>query len=47
MAAGASTRHSLAVLTGGTVRAWGDNDSGQMGDGTSGLRFTPIRALLP
>ncbi len=27
--------HSLALLTGGTVKAWGDNKDGELGDGTS------------
>ena len=47
LAAGSSVHHSLVVLTDGTVRAWGDNYYGQLGDETSGLRFTPTRALLP
>jgi len=28
--------HSLAVTTDGYVYAWGDNSSGQLGQGTSG-----------
>jgi alpha-tubulin suppressor-like RCC1 family protein len=32
----ASGDHSLALLSNGTVEAWGDNFSGQLGDGTSG-----------
>lgn len=28
--------HSLAVVTGGAVYAWGDNESGQVGDGKTG-----------
>ncbi|MER7000771.1 hypothetical protein [Streptomyces sp. NPDC000410] len=28
--------HSLAVLKDGTVRAWGDNDDGQLGNGNAG-----------
>jgi alpha-tubulin suppressor-like RCC1 family protein len=28
--------HSLALLSEGTVRAWGSNESGQLGDGNSG-----------
>ena len=38
----AGTYHSLALLTDGTVRAWGDNESGQLGDGTTTLRTTPV-----
>ncbi len=35
-------RHGLAVLDDGTVRAWGDNDVGQLGDGTTDFRLTPV-----
>ncbi|WP_369261725.1 hypothetical protein [Streptomyces sp. R35] len=35
--------HSLAVLSNGGVRAWGHNDSGQLGDGTTTDRPTPVR----
>lgn len=34
--AAAGAFHSLALLTDGTVVAWGANDYGQLGDGTSG-----------
>jgi alpha-tubulin suppressor-like RCC1 family protein len=35
--------HALALLEDGTVRAWGDNYYGQLGDGTSGnIRSTPV-----
>ncbi|WP_018653355.1 RCC1 domain-containing protein [Actinomadura flavalba] len=36
-------RHSLAVLEGGTVVAWGANDHGQLGDGTTVDRPTPVK----
>ncbi|MGY2895656.1 RCC1 domain-containing protein [Deinococcus sp. UYEF24] len=36
------TYHSLAVLTDGTVRAWGDNSSGQLGDGSTTDSSTPV-----
>jgi alpha-tubulin suppressor-like RCC1 family protein len=36
-------RHALALLEDGTVRAWGSNYYGQLGDGTSGnYRTTPV-----
>jgi alpha-tubulin suppressor-like RCC1 family protein len=37
--------HSLAVLGDGTVRAWGNNDWGQLGDGTVTTRVTPVKVL--
>lgn len=40
VAAGAS--HSLALLEDGTVRAWGLNSLGQLGDGTTVNRNTPV-----
>jgi alpha-tubulin suppressor-like RCC1 family protein len=40
VAAGGS--HSLALLKDGTVRAWGQNRRGQLGDGTTVNRNTPV-----
>jgi alpha-tubulin suppressor-like RCC1 family protein len=34
---------SLAVLADGKVRAWGDNDYGQLGDGTVTARINPVQ----
>src|SRR2546421_83518 len=34
--------HSLALLSDGTVRAWGDNANGQLGNGTTNPSSTPI-----
>lgn len=38
----AGNSHSLAVLGDGTVRAWGENAHGQLGDGTLVERRTPV-----
>ena len=40
VAAGAS--HSLALLKDGTIRAWGENRWGQLGDGTTVNRPAPV-----
>jgi alpha-tubulin suppressor-like RCC1 family protein len=34
--------HSCAILSDGTVKCWGGNDYGQLGDGTRTRRTTPI-----
>lgn len=45
IAAGAG--HSLALTSEGTVFAWGDNDFGQIGDGTKTQRTSPVEIPLP
>lgn len=40
-------RHSLAVLDGGRVVAWGANDDGQLGDGTTRDSGVPVRVRAP
>ncbi|WP_338278646.1 MopE-related protein [Corallococcus caeni] len=37
--------HSLALKADGTVWAWGRNDAGQLGDGTTIQRNTPVKVL--
>lgn len=42
IAISAGRRHSLVVLKDGTVRAWGENNLGQVGDGTTINRNAPV-----
>ena len=42
-AIGAGTYHSLAVLSDGSVWAWGYNGSGQLGDGTTTNENMPVK----
>ena len=39
---GAGRGHGLALLRAGSVVAWGDNNLGQIGDGTTAQRHTPV-----
>lgn len=39
--------HTLALLSGGNVWAWGDNSSGQLGDGSNLGKNLPVAAALP
>ena len=41
----AGSQHSLALLSDGTIRAWGTNKSGQLGDGTTITRISPVPVL--
>ena len=42
----AGGNHALAIKTDGTIWAWGDNYSGQIGDGTLIERNTPVQVNL-
>ncbi len=39
---GAGYQHSCALLAGGTIDCWGNNANGQLGDGTTTVRQTPV-----
>src|SRR2546422_10336652 len=39
--------YSCALLQDGTVRCWGQNDLGQLGDGTTDLAPTPSAPVTP
>lgn len=41
----ASGMHTLALKSDGTVWAWGNNDAGQLGDGTLDQRTTPVAVV--
>jgi len=42
VAVAAGEEHSCAVLKSGSIKCWGDNSSGQLGDGTTEERLTPV-----
>jgi alpha-tubulin suppressor-like RCC1 family protein len=44
-AVGLGKESTCARMTDGTVRCWGDNFSGQLGDGTTDAQLTPVTVL--
>jgi alpha-tubulin suppressor-like RCC1 family protein len=44
-AVAAGAHHSVAVLSGGTVSAWGNNAHGELGDGTNDARSQPASVV--
>jgi alpha-tubulin suppressor-like RCC1 family protein len=45
IAISAASFHSVALMADGTVKAWGDNTYGQVGDNTTTQRLTPTTVL--
>ena len=43
----AGSRHSLALGSDGNAYAWGENSKGQIGDGTTTRRTTPVKVMSP
>ena len=43
----AGTNHSLALGSDGNTYAWGNNNRGQLGDGTTSNRYAPVRVKTP
>jgi alpha-tubulin suppressor-like RCC1 family protein len=47
VALAAGRYHSLALTKSGKVLAWGDDQDGQLGDGSSGMRDVPVQIMVP
>jgi hypothetical protein len=46
VAIAAGDAHSVAILSDGTVKTWGDNTYGQLGDGTTTTRLSPVTVTV-
>ncbi|MCL1882339.1 MAG: hypothetical protein FWF81_01110 [Defluviitaleaceae bacterium] len=44
-AVSAGSRHPMVIRNDGSLWAWGANESGQLGDGTTIDRNTPVRIM--
>ena len=43
----AGDQHSLVIDTDGNTKAWGRNDSGRLGDGTTNTKSVPVPVVFP
>ena len=45
LAVSAGGYHTMAILNDNTLWAWGGNSNGQLGDGTTTKRLTPVKVM--